>query len=230
MKDEPKEAQVRWLVPREQNDPGVAAGRLRSLMGRTIGYSSRQEEILDALEEVFLQNGFVDVSITDLVARARCSRRTLYELAPTKEQLFLLVLDRMWRRLDVYAREAVAREDDAAAKLEAFLGRAAEIFRAPSSAFLAAIQTYAPARRVFDDHVAGYIEYMGELIEDGIRAGQLRPMDPRVAAEVLAAATAQVAGRESDPDQPSGPEAVAVAARLALFGLVSREDSRTGAR
>ena len=203
-----------------EGDSGLAAGRLRSLMGRSAGYTARQEEILDALEKVFLARGFLDVSVTDLVAAAHCSRRTLYELAPTKEQLFLLVADRMWRRLDAYAREAARQKADAATRIEAFLVHAAEIFRAPS-AILRAIQTYAPARRIFDDHIANYIDFIAELVSDGIRAGEFRSIDPHVAAEVLAAAAAQVAGRDlADPEKLDGAEAVGVATRLALFGLI----------
>ena len=204
-----------------EGDSGLAATRLRSLMGRSVGYTARQEEILDALEEVFLARGFLDVSVTDLVAAAHCSRRTLYELAPTKEQLFLLVADRMWRRLDAYAREAARPKADAATRIEAFLVHAAEIFRAPSANFLRAIQTYAPARRIFDDHIANYIDFIAELVSDGIRAGEFRSMDPHVAAEVLAAAAIQVAGRDlADPEKLSSAEAVGVATRLALFGLI----------
>jgi AcrR family transcriptional regulator len=62
-------------------------------------YSEREENILDGLEEIFLQEGFRRVGVGELAARLHCSRRTLYQLAPSKERLFLLVLSRLLLRV-----------------------------------------------------------------------------------------------------------------------------------
>src|SRR5262245_59150030 len=90
--------------------------------------SRRREQILDAIEQLFLERGFQVLTIDDLVAAAGCSRSTLYALADTKENLFLLVLDRMWRRLRERAREAQAISGDAGARVEAFLCAGINIF------------------------------------------------------------------------------------------------------
>ena len=42
----------------------------------------RRNQIVDGLEEVFLKEGFRKVRIEELASRLRCSRQTLYRLAP----------------------------------------------------------------------------------------------------------------------------------------------------
>ncbi len=69
--------------------------------------SRRREEILDAVEEIFQKEGFRRVTIGELSTRLRCSRRAFYELAGTKEEVFLLVLKRLLARIRQDGEEAV---------------------------------------------------------------------------------------------------------------------------
>ena len=49
--------------------------------------AARREELLDELMELLLTEGFAGFTLDDLAARLRCSKRTLYALAASKEQL-----------------------------------------------------------------------------------------------------------------------------------------------
>lgn len=185
-------------------------------------FSARKEEILDTLEEIFLTEGFRDVTIEDLVRRARCSRGTLYDLAPTKEALFIVVLDRLWRRLGLRAQKAIRATSDPAKQIEAYLTEATALFH-PSPRFLEDVEAYAAARRLFDEHVGIAIDYLAGLVEAGIESGQFRPVPSRLAAEVLSAAASQFAGRTDAAD------AIQQAVRMVLYGLVT-SDSATNLR
>ena len=57
--------------------------------------SPRGEQLLAQLEEIFFEQGYRRITVGALAARLRCSRATLYALAPSKEELFLRVLDRV---------------------------------------------------------------------------------------------------------------------------------------
>ena len=54
----------------------------------------RVAELLDAATEVFIQRGFEGASTNEIVKRANCSKTTLYCRFPTKQELFIAVLDR----------------------------------------------------------------------------------------------------------------------------------------
>jgi len=56
----------------------------------------RQTELLDQLEELFLREGFAQLTLDDIVNELRCSKMTLYTLAPSREQLILAVLRRFF--------------------------------------------------------------------------------------------------------------------------------------
>src|SRR5213076_1897274 len=49
--------------------------------------TARQRALLADLEALFLAEGFAAFTLDDLAGRLRCSKSTLYALAPSKEQL-----------------------------------------------------------------------------------------------------------------------------------------------
>ena len=164
-----------------------ATDRIREMVGHKRSYSPRQEQILDVLEELFVTKGFRAWTVDELVAAAQCSRKTLYELAPSKGQLFVLVLDRMWRRLGEQARAAIAQEGTADAQIAGFVRNGFSVFKFPWGAVFEDIESYAPARRLHHDHIDVGIDFLANLIHAGIDHGDFRPVNPRVAAETLAA-------------------------------------------
>jgi AcrR family transcriptional regulator len=76
---------------RAPRQPIVSPRRSQS---RTL--TARQTELLDRLEELFLSEGFAHLTLDDIVSELRCSKMTLYTLAPSREQLTLTVLRRFF--------------------------------------------------------------------------------------------------------------------------------------
>ena len=67
----------------------------------------RHREVLDDLESLFLRDGFSGFSVRELAAHVGCSRRTLYELAPSKDELVLIVFDRFLHRVGRAALDSI---------------------------------------------------------------------------------------------------------------------------
>jgi len=55
---------------------------------------ARREQLLDQIQGIFLAEGFLQSRVGVLADRLHCSRSTLYKLAPSKEDLFVLIVDR----------------------------------------------------------------------------------------------------------------------------------------
>ncbi|QGZ65885.1 TetR/AcrR family transcriptional regulator [Paraburkholderia acidisoli] len=72
----------------------VARGRGR---GRpvTVSREVRREQILSAAERLFSETGYADTSMADIARVCETSKRTLYELFPTKEDLFRSLVGNM---------------------------------------------------------------------------------------------------------------------------------------
>ena len=198
--------------------------RLRALAGDQPRYTRRQTEILDAIEAIFLQEGFRSCTVDELASRVRCSTRTLYELARTKEDLLLLVLDRMWSRAATEARIAMADAQDPAGKLTAFLHSAVGILGPPWSLHLIQdIANYRPANQRFEEHLEAAIQLLVDIIADGIRIGQFHSVDPRLLAEFLAAGAMRIATKDMlDTVGTDALTAVYDVTQLLLTGLLRR--------
>src|SRR3954466_13755289 len=54
--------------------------------------------LLDAAEEVFAEKGFTPASLDDIARAAGYTKGAIYKHFATKEDLFLAVSDRYWRR------------------------------------------------------------------------------------------------------------------------------------
>jgi AcrR family transcriptional regulator len=155
------------------------------LLPDTRSLSPRQEEVLDVVEAVFLRDGVKAVQIGDLAAEASCSRSTLYQLAPSKEDLFLLVLDRMLRRIMRRGAQVIAEATDPVDRVRAMMTSGALDLGALGPRFLEAIRRHPPARLLFDRRIADGRETLERLIEEAISAGQLRQANVPVVAEAM---------------------------------------------
>lgn len=195
--------------------------------GRTVvanGRRERDERLLDRLEDLYLREGFRGVGVGELAARLRCSRRTLYELAPSKESLFLLVLDRFLARIRTLGQERVEAERDLARRIEALLEPGITETRRASEAFSADVAAFAPARQLMDDHQRRRMEMLREVVEEGSRRGIFRGVHSLLVAEVMLAAV----GRVRQPDflhasKMSMSQAFAECSHLLRHGLLHAE-------
>ena len=66
--------------------------------GREERLTDRQREVLERLGDLF-DDGFVHLTMADIAGRVGCSLRTLYDLAPSRDELVLTVVDRNLRRI-----------------------------------------------------------------------------------------------------------------------------------
>jgi AcrR family transcriptional regulator len=112
--------------------------------------TGRQTELLDRLEELFLVQGFAHLTLDDIVSDLRCSKMTLYMLAPSRELLTLTVLRRFFDQAD----ENLEAQLDTAATPTAqiavcILGTAEEMERMTPACFNDVLQ-FETTRELYD--------------------------------------------------------------------------------
>jgi AcrR family transcriptional regulator len=80
--------------------------------------------LLDAAEEVFAEKGFTPASLDDIARTAGYTKGAIYKHFTTKEDLFLAVSDRYWRRYFDHFTEVLASATEVgAAELDAVARR-----------------------------------------------------------------------------------------------------------
>lgn len=150
--------------------------------------SARGRELLDELETIFVAEGFAHFTVGDLAARLRCSRRTLYELAPSKDELVLVVIDRRLRRFGRIAQERAAGIEDPFERIEAFLHVGPSEVKRTTVRLLEDIAAFPAARRLVADHYHHTTAVLGELLQEGQATGAFRPLRAGLVSEMLDAA------------------------------------------
>ncbi len=182
--------------------------------------ADRREQLLDGLEAIFLKEGFRDVTVEELASRLRCSRQTLYRLAPSKPEIFLSVLDRFLSRIRAEGREAAYSRSDPIERVEALLEPGITATVPASHRFTEDVDGYEPARLLLAEHQRERMRLLREIVDDGISRGVFARFHAHLVAEVMVAAV----GRVSRPDflaeaQLSMSEAFGECSRLIRLGL-----------
>jgi AcrR family transcriptional regulator len=140
--------------------------------------TARALAVLEELEALYKAEGFAHFTAEELAARLRCSRRMLYQLAPSLDELAALVVDRFFQQMGVtcYAKASAGRTRTE--QLDAFveLGVQEGEFTAMSSSFVARM-FLAGLLRLLDPQllretnltVPAAIDQYADLILEGIR-------------------------------------------------------------
>jgi AcrR family transcriptional regulator len=144
----------------------------------------KQERKLDALEDIFLKHGFKNVTVEHLAHELHCSKRSLYQLAPSKEELFLRVFSRYQSRL----RAEGFKNAQGVAPQDAFVGYlqpAIDASRKLSDTALDDIRSYEPANEIWEMHRKERMDGLRDLIERCVAEGIFRRTNPIFVAEVF---------------------------------------------
>jgi AcrR family transcriptional regulator len=164
--------------------------------------------LLDAAEEVFAEKGFTPASLDDIARAAGYTKGAIYKHFATKEDLFLAVSDRYWRRyfdnfaeVMASAKQVGAREFDEIAKRWRKLSRdrGAE-HAALGHEFTLYLLRNPEARERVAAKRSEVVEALAKFIVDGMdRLGGTLLIPPLTFAQVLVATSdAVVLGSELD--------------------------------
>jgi AcrR family transcriptional regulator len=67
---------------------------------RTKALARRLERVAEEAEDLFAREGFLHFSTTQIAQRLRCSKTTIYSIAPSREKFFELIATRVLKRLN----------------------------------------------------------------------------------------------------------------------------------
>jgi AcrR family transcriptional regulator len=209
--------------------PGVKAPR--PLLGaETVKrLTPRQREVLDDLEKRVAVENFAELTMAEIASETNCSLRTLYGIAPSKEELVLAVVD---RRLHRIGRAAISRLDASMRPLDAlraYLQAANEAVQPESESFSRNFADVPGAQRLLDSHEDYVVAVTRDLLDRAVDEGQIDPVDTAALAHVLGGL-----GREFG--RPEVAEIAAAPAKatadaitdIILRGLTVRSGGRAG--
>jgi AcrR family transcriptional regulator len=154
--------------------------------------SRREEQMLDDLEVIFLRDGFRSVTVEMLARQLRCSKRSLYMLAPSKEALLLRVFDRYLSRLREQGMKG-ALEAEPVNAFEPYLAPAIDAARKLSTTFMRDMTAFPPASEMWERHTSERMAGLRRLVQRCLDEGLFREANAFLVAEVVAASLRRVA-------------------------------------
>lgn len=184
--------------------------------------SARQLELLDELEERLLRDGLADLTMADIAALAGCSLRTLYGIAPSKDELLLTLVDRRLRRIGRAAIGVLDASMPPLTALRAYLRAANEAVRPEAATLSADVAKLAGSGRLIDAHEDYLTAVTRSLLDRALEAGQIRSVDTAAVAHVLAGLGREFGRPELAELTAASPKETADAiAELILQGLLA---------
>lgn len=182
----------------------------------------RQDQLFDDLVDLLLAEGFAEITVDGLAARLHCSKRTLYALARTKEELVLRAVRHFFKGATARVEDAVATAGEPADRVGAYL-RAVAVELAPASAaFFDDLAGLPAAAAVYERNTRSAAERVRQLVDDGMAAGAFRPVHAAFVADVVTGVMVRIQQRRlAEATGLSDAEAYANLAELLLHGLAA---------
>jgi AcrR family transcriptional regulator len=184
--------------------------------------AKRRSELFEELTDLLVAEGFAHLTLDDLAARLHCSKRTLYGLAGSKEQLVRAAVVQFFRRATERVEAALAAETEPARRLAAYL-RAVSAELAPASArFFDDLAAFEPAAEVYDRNTRAAARRVQQLIEEGTAAGAFREVHVAFAADVITSVMVRIQRRQvAAATGLTDAQAYANLSELLLHGLTN---------
>jgi AcrR family transcriptional regulator len=129
-------------------------------------------------------------------AQLNCSKRTLYALASSKEQLAVLAVRHFFKRATEQVETAIARTRAPAKRVTRYLEAVAEALRPATRAFRDDIAEFRPATEIYEQNTLAAAHRVRELIDEGTRAGAFRRVHAAFVGEVVTATMRRITSGE----------------------------------
>jgi AcrR family transcriptional regulator len=202
--------------------PGVRAPKRLLPLEVERQLSARQLQVLDELEEKLLQQGLADLTMAEIAGQVGCSLRTLYGIAPSKEELLLTVVDRRLHRIGRAAIESLDESMPPLDALRAYLRAANEAVQPEAVAMSADLAKVAGAGRLVSAHEAYLMAVTQSLLDRAVSEGQIAAVDTASLAHVLGGLGGEFAKPEVAEIAQASPKDTADAiTELILQGLLA---------
>lgn len=192
--------------PQRMRFPGVRAPKPLLAPETERQLTSRQRQVLDALERLVVGEELADLTMAEIAAVVNCSLRTLYGLSPSKDELLLTVVD---RRLHRIGRGAIGSLDPSMSPLDVlrtYLQAANQAVQPTTASFARDFAAVPGAKRLLDAHEGYVIAVTQSLLDRALAAGEIQPVDTAAVAHVLGGLGREFARAELVPALAASPK------------------------
>lgn len=182
-----------------------------------------RSRILEAAVQVFASKGYHDTKVDDIVAQSQTSKGAFYFYFPSKQDIFLALVDAFADLLESRLRERLSAETSGTARVEAALRVCLETFgQYRALAKIALVQAtglgaaFEQKRQAVNQR---FIAIVRENLEAAVADGSIPPLDTEVAACAWVGALNEIVLRWVYTGQPDPQRSLPTLRRLLLLSV-----------
>jgi len=152
--------------------------------------TTRRQQIFDAATKIFTEKGFEGASMREIGKEAGLSIPTMYQYFRSKDDILELIFDTYLTKVEADLRSAIVGKASAAERLIAAIEatfnslnihhRQIRIMSHDTKSLRL------PARTAVINRMRQYLHIFADIISDGVRSGEFRPVDPELFGNLLA--------------------------------------------
>ena len=147
-------------------------------------YTKKHHQTMEALE-ILLEASVPELTMSEIAKKLKISLRTLYEIAPSKDQLILMTMDNILRKLGKHALDSVSSNDSPIKKLEEYLFIVNQAVGPKFDSFLKGIEKINGSKKMADYHEEFISKYTQKLLEEAIKRKEIKKIDTKAFAILL---------------------------------------------
>jgi len=132
-----------------------------------------------------LEQGIPDHTMSELASNLKVSLRTLYEIAPSKDHLIRMTIDRILRKLGKDALDAVANIESPIEKLGKYLEHANQAVGPKFKVYLQSLGNNNKSKEMIDFHENYITSYTKELLDAAVKNKEIKKIDTQAFALLL---------------------------------------------
>lgn len=149
----------------------------------------RREQILKIASELFSEKSYHDVTVDEIADKVGVAKGTIYLYFPSKEKLYLEILEDSFEDVESRLENEIARDDPAPIKLKKVLSLIFDFYRRNLDVLriLSRDETHLIREHYeFTEHwKTRRIKLYEKILEKGQREGSFRPVNVRLAALII---------------------------------------------
>jgi len=156
-------------------------------------YLAHRKEILSAAEKVFAAKGFFPTTMSEIAHEAEFGTGTLYKYFRSKEDLYFTIIDEKTEEINRLVKNELSQKTPTMERIKNVLQLQFEFIEKNRNFF----RIYISERSRFEwtvkeelgkgihDKMVAYIKTLSQVIKQGIKEGEFKPIDPMDLAHAL---------------------------------------------
>ena len=141
-------------------------------------------EVIQNFENL-LEDGIANQTMSDIASSLKVSLRTLYEIAPSKEQLVISTIDRILTNIAKQALSSMKDMKSSVDKLRTFTKIGNEAAGPRIQKYADDLSRIKGADEMIKAHESAYIDHIKRLLDEAVKNKEIQAIDTRAVAIML---------------------------------------------